>query len=84
MENKFFKKRKVVKINDILSCLNLEKKNKNFRVNDIKDLDLANKNDISFFNSKKYLHFLNKTKSNLIIVEKKNISLLPKKKNLLK
>ncbi len=81
MENKFFKKRKIVRINDILSCLNLDKKNKNFRVNDIKDLDLANKNDISFFNSKKYLHFLKKTRSDLIIVEKKNINLLPKKKN---
>ncbi len=80
MENKFFKKRKIVRINDILSCLNLDKKNKNFRVNDIKDLDLANKNDISFFNSIKYLHLLKKTRSDLIIVEKKNINLLPKKK----
>ena len=71
MENPFFKKKKNVKINDILSLLNLEKQKVNYRVNDIKELETAKKNDITFFNSIKYLEFVKKTKSKLVITNKK-------------
>ena len=77
MENPFFKKKKNVKINDILSLLNLEKQKVNYRVNDIKELETAQKNDITFFNSIKYLKFIKKTKSKLVITNKKFLSVIP-------
>ena len=43
MKNKFFKKNINVKLNDILKVLNQKKQNKNFTVNDIKDLNQAKK-----------------------------------------
>ena len=77
MDNPFFKKKKNVKINDILSLLNLEKQKVNYRVNDIKELETAKKNDITFFNSTKYLEFITKTKSRLVITHKKFLSVIP-------
>ncbi len=77
MDNPFFKKKKNVKINDILSLLNLEKQKDNYRVNDIKELETAKKNDITFFNSIKYLEFITKTKSRLVITHKKFLSVIP-------
>ena len=50
MDNPFFKRKTNIKINDILSLLNLKKQKVNYRVNDIKELDTAKKNDITFFN----------------------------------
>jgi len=46
MENPFFTKEKNIKINDILLSINLDKQKKNFRINDIKELNFANKEDI--------------------------------------
>ncbi len=77
MDNPFFKKKKNVKINDILSLLNLEKQKVNYRVNDIKELETAKKNDITFFNSIKYLEFIKKTKSRLVITHKKFLNVIP-------
>ena len=79
MINPFFKKRKNIKINDILLCLNLKKIKKNYDLADIKDLKLANKKDITFFHSLKYLDLLKKTKSKLVITSKKYSNLVPKK-----
>ena len=62
MINPFFKKRKNIKINDILLCLKLKKIKKNYYLDDIKDLKAANKKDITFFHSIKYLHLLKKNK----------------------
>ncbi len=79
MKNYFFKKKKGIKINDILHCLNLKKQKKNFNVNDIKDLEEAEKDDITFIHSKKYIDILKKTKSRLIVTNKKYVNLLNKK-----
>ena len=79
MSNIFFKKNKNVKINDILACLKLKKSSKNIKVNDIHDLVDANKNDISFFHSKKYLDFVANTKAKIIITNSKLKKLLPQK-----
>ena len=79
MENPFFIKKKNIKINDILLSINLDKQKKNFRINDIKELNLANKDDITFFNSLKYLDLLKKTKSKLIITSKKFSKIIPKR-----
>ena len=79
MINPFFIKRKNIKINDILLCLNHNKIKKNYDLDDIKDLKVANKKDITFFHSIKYLDLLKKTKSKLVITSKKYSNLVPKK-----
>ena len=81
MKNIFFKKKNNIKINNILSILNIKKNIKDYKVNDINDLVNAKKNDITFFNSIKYLNLLKKTKSNLIITNIKYHNYVPKKKN---
>ena len=67
--NLFFKKRKKTYYYDILKNLNIKnKKNlKNILINDIQNLDQADKNDITFFHSSKYKDLLKVTKSNIII-----------------
>ena len=79
MKNIFFKKKNNIKINDILQSLNIKKLNKNFLVNDIREIDEAGKNDITFFSSLKYLDSINKTKSKLVITNKKFYNFIPKK-----
>ena len=78
MSNYFFIKKKNIKINDILVKIKLNKLKKNFKVNDIKELDEAKKNDITFFNSIKYINSLKKTKSSLVITNSKFSKLMPK------
>ncbi len=80
MKNLFFKKKLNIKINDILNLLNLKKIKKNISINDIKELDQATKNDISFFHSINYSDSLVTTKSNLILTNKKFEKLIPKNK----
>ena len=73
IKNIFFKKNQNIFIYDILRLLKLKNyKIKNFRINDINDLKNASKNDISFYNSSKYLNLLKKTKSKYIITNKEN------------
>jgi len=78
MKNPFFKKKTNIRINDILKLLKLKKIKNNIKINDIKDLDTAGKNDITFFDSLKYRDSLNKTKSNIVISNKKFLKLIPK------
>ena len=79
MKNPFFKKKKKIKINDILDCLNLKKQKKNYYVNDIKELQLAQTKDITFIHSIKYLNLIKNAKSSLVITNKKFINSFPKK-----
>ena len=83
MKNFFFKKNNSVKINDILSSLNIKKHKKNYKVNDIKELESAKNDDITFFHSIKYLDKIKKTKSKLIITNNKFIKAIPKKINVI-
>ena len=78
MGNLFFKKKNNLKINDILNCLNLKKIKKNIKVNDIKELDKANQNDITFIHSLKYKESLKTTKSKILITNKKLKNIIPK------
>ena len=71
MKNPFFKKKNNIKLNDILTSLNLRKQKVNYIVNDIKELQTALKKDITFFNSLRYLDLLKKTKSKLVISNKR-------------
>ena len=79
MANPFFKKTKNIKLNDVLVSLKLEKQKNNFVINDIKDLETANKNDITFFHSIKYLQLIKKTKSNLVVSSRKFTNVIPKR-----
>ena len=84
--NPFFKKRKNVSLYEILKILKISNKRtfKNIFINDIKNLDQSNKNDITFFHSSKYKDLLKVTKSNFIITNKQLSYLLPKsKKNII-
>ena len=83
MQNPFFIKKNNVKINEILTNLNLSKQKKNYVIKDIKDLDSANINDITFFHSIKYLDSLKKTKCKLLITNKKFALFIPKKINVI-
>ena len=80
--NPFFKKRKKTYFHDLLTILNIKnKKNyKNILINDIKNLDQAIKNDITFFHNSKYRDLLNITKSNFIITTSQLSNLIPKSK----
>ena len=80
--NPFFKKREKTYLYDVLKTLNIKnKKNyKNILVNDIKNLDHAIKNDISFFHTSKYQFLLNSTKSKIIITNLKLSNFIPKSK----
>tara|TARA_Y200000002_G_scaffold373975_1_gene373957 strand:- start:454 stop:1434 length:981 start_codon:yes stop_codon:yes gene_type:complete len=79
MSNPFFKKKKNIKLNDILFSLGLKKQKINLKVNDIKELEVASKTDITFFNSLQYLELIKKTKSNLVITNKKFANFIPRK-----
>ncbi len=77
MKNIFFIKNDKVYINNILNVLKLKKLKKNYKINDIKELDFADKNDITFFHSKKYIESLKKTKSKLVITNSKFTEIIP-------
>ena len=79
MKNVFFKKKKNIKINDILNKLKLSKQKKNFKVNDIKELSSAKKDDISFFHSIKYIDILRTTNSQLIVTNDRLKGKIPSK-----
>ena len=78
-KNLFFIKRKKIYLNDIFKILNIKKKSsyKNILVNDIKNLNEATKNDITFFHSSKYKDLLKSTKSKLIITTMQLSSFVP-------
>ena len=79
MTNIFFKKNNNIFLNEIFKTLNLKNNNRNVKINNIKDLNSANKNDISFFHSINYLSLLSKTKAKFLITDKKFKKLIPKK-----
>ena len=83
MENKFFKKKNNIRINDILILLDKKKQKNNYKINDIKELYNAKKGDISFFNSIKYLNLIKISKSKLIITHNKFLNKIPKNINVI-
>ena len=80
MINLFYKKNKNIKLIDILNLLKLENnfKNSNFKINDIKDISSAKKNDITFFHSIKYKHILAKSKVSFCLTTKNLLKFIPK------
>ncbi len=83
-KNIFFKKIKKISINEICKKLKINNiTKKNIYLNDIKTLDDANKNDLTFLHSSKYLRLIPKIKSNFIITASKFQAYLPNKNILL-
>ena len=78
--NPFFKKRKKILINDILKLIKLNNKFKikNCAVSDIKILDEAKSNDISFIHSNNYINLLKKTKASFVVTSKNYLKFVPK------
>tara|TARA_B110001452_G_scaffold87863_1_gene71855 strand:- start:2401 stop:3378 length:978 start_codon:yes stop_codon:yes gene_type:complete len=78
MINPFFKNKGPFKIDKLLKSLNIE--NKDFtqsKVSNIKDLNEANKDEITFFHSKKYETLASKTKASFCITTKSLAHILP-------
>ena len=83
MNNPFFKNKGPFKIDKLLKLAEVINKN-NFEksiIKDIKDLSNSNKNDISFFHSRKYDLLAKKTKASFCITTENLKDYLPKNCN---
>ena len=69
---------KKIFFSDILKCLNLPNNKSKIKIFDIKDLINAGPNDVSFFNSIKYLDYLKGSDVKYVITHKKYESLINK------
>ena len=80
MINHFFKNNGPFKIDKLLDLSNIVNKDnfKKLKVIDIKDLVTANKNEITFFHSKKYEYLASKTKASFCITSDNLSKFLPK------
>jgi len=80
MVNFFFKNNGPFKLNEILKDLNIEldEKNEDLSIIDIKDLQNSKINEITFFHSKKYKLAANNTKASFCITSQNLIEELPK------
>jgi len=77
LENIFFKK-KNINVKELFPSFKFKK---NFIVNSVRPLNLAEKKDITFFDSLKYKDYISKTKSTVCITSKKLEKFLPIKFN---
>ena len=80
-KNPFFKKKSDIYLSDILKILKKKIITKNTKINNITDLVNASKNDISFFNSLKYLEILKKTNAKFVITSSKYGKIVSKYSN---
>ena len=80
MHNPFFKNNGPFKFREILKVLNLkfDKKNEDLNINDIKDLQNSQLNEITFFHSKKYKSIAKNTKASFCITTQNLQDELPK------
>ena len=80
MLNPFFENNGPFKFREILKDLNLkfDKKNEDLNINDIKDLQNSQLNEITFFHSKKYKSIANNTKASFCITTQNLQDELPK------
>ena len=80
MSNIFYKNQGTFKISTLLKLLEVKinEIKKDFDIFDIKDLASSTENDITFFHSKKYKNFANKTKASFCLTTETLKSELPK------
>ncbi len=83
MNNPFFKNHGPFKVSEILDFLGINNHdfNKNFEIQNIKDLMTSTENDITFFHSKKYKNIARKTKATFCITTEALKSELPESCN---
>ena len=83
--NPFFKKRKKTFLYDILKILNIKNKKtyKNILIKNIKNLNDATKNEITFFHTVKYKDLLRTSKSDFIITTSHLSNYIPNKKKVI-
>ena len=83
MNNPFFKNKGPFEIDKLLKLANVSNVNnfKKSNINDIKDLSVSTKHDISFFHSKKYELIARKTKASFCITTENLKDYLPKNCN---
>ncbi len=75
--NPFFKKINNTNLKYIYKILGIKKNlKKNIKISNITDLNNANQNDISFFNSVKYLDILKESKVKLVISDIKHFNII--------
>ena len=78
MVNPFFKNTGPHNINFLLKTINLKNYNlPDHKITDIKDLNSSQKNEITFFHSKRYLDLAKKTKASYCLTSKNFQSFLP-------
>ena len=83
-KNIFFKKKDNISLSSICDLLNIHNPSKKkIIINDIKTLESAKANDITFFHSSKYSIFIPSIKSNYILTNDKFSNLFPKSKKIL-
>ena len=80
MHHPFFKNKGPFKVSEILNILNLKNVDidMDLTISDIKDLFISNKNEITFFHSKKYKDFANSTNASFCLTTKNLKNELPK------
>ena len=80
MHHPFFKNKGPFKVSEILNILNLNNVDidMDLTISDIKDLFISNKNEITFFHSKKYKDVANKTKASFCLTTEVLKNELPK------
>ena len=76
MKSNFFFLKKKIKIENIFPNVKFQKR---FVINDVKPLHLAKKNDISFFDSSKYISLASNTNCGACITTEDLQKYLPKK-----
>ena len=78
MTNPFFKNTGPHNLDHLLKAIDLKNDNlSEDKINDIKDLNSAKKNEITFLHSKKYTDLAKKTKASYCLTSKNFQSLLP-------
>ena len=81
MNNIFFKKNDKIYLSDIYKLLKKNYTYKKILIENIKELNSAKQNDLSFFNSLKYVDLLKNTKSKFVITHKKYENIVKKYSN---
>ena len=78
IKNNFFTKKKDIYLSDILKIFKNTEIKENIKILNIMDLDKATKNDISFFNSLRYLDLLSKSNVKYVITSEKYSKIVKK------
>lgn len=78
MDSRFFGNFRSIKVSELATICGMKMFGLNdFQISSVKTLKAAQKNDLSFFDNKKYLNDLKSTNAGAIIISEKNLNYLP-------